>query len=199
MVTMLGDYWHRFLAIRDLPSWLQAGAAGVALFISLLSLWVSGRSERRRSQLEAHGLAVAIYPQLRRLQLTVADRVHDLQGRPDAPDPIRHLRLSIQASPLPLPPLIDRQIENLYKLGKKSGPLAIATVMTVDFYNAFSEPLVSKAFILDAEEVKEAALTLKGHLDLIHAAAAAAADRAERLADDTGFLLRLAARFKRPK
>jgi hypothetical protein len=52
------------LAKPELASWLQAFAAIVALVISVWATWRVGAAERRRSRLQAHGIAVAIYPEL---------------------------------------------------------------------------------------------------------------------------------------
>src|SRR5271165_585247 len=59
------------LAKPDLASWLQAFAAIVALGISVWATWRVGAAERKRDRLQAHGIAVAIYPELLKLQVTV--------------------------------------------------------------------------------------------------------------------------------
>jgi hypothetical protein len=80
MIQSLLNQW--VLQPQYFTAWLQAGAAIVALGISAWSVQRQGATERRRNRQELNTLAVAVYPEIAMLKIsiqTVRERITKLK------------------------------------------------------------------------------------------------------------------------
>ena len=64
------DFLAEIFKPANLPAWLQAVAALIALGISVYAVRANGADERKRARLELRGIVVAIYPELSMLEGT---------------------------------------------------------------------------------------------------------------------------------
>jgi hypothetical protein len=112
---------------KDLPAWLQAIAAIVALAISVWAVLRANAVERRRDNIRAHGIAVAIYPEILRIPVEVENvftRLADLRAN------YGHLvgqsiAVNFQMAQITLPSMLERNVDNLYYLGEPAGPACL--------------------------------------------------------------------------
>jgi hypothetical protein len=153
-----------------LASWLQAFAAVVALGISVWATWRVGSAERRRDLLQARGIAVAIYPELQKLKVTVSDIQGNLeQFRMQASHLVgQSVAANIQGlAQISMPPMIDRNIDKLFMLGKVAGPSCLQLVGMLFQYNTFVDQLTGGMMSMNAQQWTDAVPHLEDHLALI--------------------------------
>lgn len=70
-MTSIWNWIGAILEKQDLPAWLQAFAALVAIVISVWASLRVGAAERRKDALLAQGISVAIYPEILKLEVSV--------------------------------------------------------------------------------------------------------------------------------
>ena len=108
----------------QVPAWAQAIAAVIALVLSVVAIRRQSNAEQRRQELQAHGIAVAIYPELVRLG-TELDEARKLLDRPaPQPEPGPNYYGGQGLKPIPLiqiPLILERNIEQFYVLGEPTG------------------------------------------------------------------------------
>jgi len=61
------------IAVPAFPSWLQAFAAMAAIIISVLALLRGSAADHRREHLQRQGIAVAVYPDILKLEVMIQD------------------------------------------------------------------------------------------------------------------------------
>jgi hypothetical protein len=173
-VGCLSAVWA-LLSKADLPAWLQAFAAVVALFISVWAALRSGRLERRRDALEARGIAVAIYPELLQLEVIMKntkdylDRLVDqLAGKVVG----QSIAMNIENAQIGLPPMIERNVDRLFMLGEPAGPACLQLVNVINQYNAFVHEIAARTTMMNATQWSEGVGQLKQHLTLLEAVVA---------------------------
>jgi hypothetical protein len=118
--------WLAALPSRpDLPAWLQAFAAIVALFISAWASWRVGASERRRDRLQARAITVAIYPEIQKLGITCKNTRHHLLDIKKEADRLagQSVGASIQFCQIQVPPLLTVTSTNYTCLASQQGLL----------------------------------------------------------------------------
>jgi hypothetical protein len=166
-MTFLNNY---VLKPEYIASWLQAVTAIVALCISVWAVWWTGAAARRRDRLQIRGIAVAVYPEIEMLKVSVQNvrngivmlKVRDgtLVGQSVAAS----LQLTAH---IQIPPMMDRNIDKLFILGDVAGPSCLHLVRLILQYNATVENIVSHVVTLNAEQWVEAVGHLEEHLTLL--------------------------------
>src|SRR4051794_4382992 len=96
------------------PAWLSAGAAIVALFISTMSVVRPTLADRRERRIRARALAVAIYPDVRRVSSSLKDATAVFEGCIS-----RKSGAKLGQAEVPLPVMLDRMVTDLWRLGGK--------------------------------------------------------------------------------
>src|SRR5258708_3422376 len=127
-----------WLATRDLPAWLQAFAAIVALVISVVALWQTNAVERRRDRMRARGIAVAVYPELLKLCDAVRDTDQGLARLKQRSTTLvgQAIGATVQTGVIAVPYMLERNVDNLYLLGEPAGPACLQLVNVLNQYNA---------------------------------------------------------------
>jgi hypothetical protein len=147
LMINFGSWLHTLMSQPELPAWLQAIAAFVALFISVWASWRIGSIERRRDRLQARGIAVAIYPEIESLTVTVKDartgllKIKEQAGTLAGQAVGASIQLTAQ---IKIPPLLDRNVERLFLLGEPAGPACLQLVSMMLQYNARVEAVVAR-------------------------------------------------------
>ncbi len=162
------DEW--VLKPEYLTAWLQAGAAIVALCISVWAVWWAGAGARRRERQEIRALAVAVYPEIEMLKAStqnvrtriaeIKNRYSNLMGQSVAAT----LQLSTH---IQMPPMIERNIDKLFILGDIAGPSCVHLVRLLIKYNDTVEQIVARVTHLNAEQWITAVGHLEEHLALL--------------------------------
>src|SRR4051794_22544659 len=111
--------------MKDLPAWLQAFAAIVALGISVWATLKATAGDKRRDRLQSHGIAVAIYPEILKLKVTIQntrDALAKLKKR-NSHLVGQNVSSSVQLPGyIEIPLMLDRNIDRLFMLGDIAGP-----------------------------------------------------------------------------
>jgi hypothetical protein len=119
--------------IANLPSWLQAFAAIVALFIAVWGTLRADRSARRQAHLRARGIATAILPDIAEMASDFSTaRIPLMTAALSGPDAAI---AAFHAARVEIPPLLMRNVDNLYLLGEPAGPTCLRLVSTMQKYN----------------------------------------------------------------
>ena len=132
------------MATTDVSALCQAGAAIVALGISVWAVLRQDAGERRAAEAEqrkqnvrAQSLAVAIYPDLLKLDVLVrrsADRVYN-----EFPKETQQFNTGfigyLQHTAIDIPPMLDRNVDHLHFLGIPAGATTIQLVSVIWQFN----------------------------------------------------------------
>ncbi len=162
------DKW--VLKPEYLPAWLQAAAAIIALAISVWAVWWASAASRRRDRLELRGIAVAIYPEIKMLEIStrqVREGVAQIKtnyGHQVGQGVAATLQLT---ATIPIPPMIERNIDRLFLLGNLAGPSCVHLIRLLIQYNEFANRLASHIVRLNAQQWPEAVNQLEEHLSLL--------------------------------
>jgi hypothetical protein len=149
---------------------LQAFAALVALGISVWAALRSSSATRKREQLEQNGLAVSVYPELLMLP-TMIQNVREGVSRLKTRD--GHLvGQSVAASfrmaaTIDVPPMLSRNVDRLFILGKLAGPTCIQLYRLLLQYNSTVSAMAAALPVMNAEQWKDAVDQLEQHLQLL--------------------------------
>lgn len=158
--------------MENLPAWLQAFAALIALGISVFAVYRSGAVERQRAELEVTGMAVAIYPEIGMLKVTakgVRNKLATLREQftgQSGQSVAAHVQA---ASAIEIPPMLDRNTDRLFLLGRIAGPSCLSLVRTILIYNSLVDAITSRMALLNHEEWIEALSHIEKHLVLLDA------------------------------
>jgi hypothetical protein len=157
------------LSFRDLPAWLQAFAAIVALGISVwATLWATG-AERRKDRLKVQGIAVAVYPELLKLEPTfdgIEQQLERLKGE-NSRTVYQSAAATLLNCQIPIPPMIERNIDTLFLLGEPGGATCLQLVSLILQYNSLVEPIAQRMVIMDMAQWIEGMDHLKAHINLL--------------------------------
>jgi hypothetical protein len=154
------------------PAWLQALAALIALFISVVAIRRTGADERRRTFLELRGIAVAVYPEIGMLKIT-SQSVRD--WLPTVKEQFKgYVGSSVAATvqnsaSIAVPPMLDRYTDKLFLLGEIAGPACLHLVRMLLQYNQVVEAMAARLPMLNADEWPEALGHIEKHLTLLDA------------------------------
>ena len=153
-----------------LASWLQAATAIVALCISAWAVWWTGAAARRRDRLEIRGIAVAVFPEIEMLKVSVQNVRVGIGSLKQQYGTLvgQSVAASLQlAACIQIPPMIERNIDKLFILGDVAGPSCLHLVRLILQYNATVENIVSHVATLNAAQWVEATEHLNSHLSLL--------------------------------
>ena len=157
--------------MTDLPTWLQAFTAVVALIISVVAIWQSNAVERKRDRLRAHGIAVAIYPELLKLADTLKvthENFQQLKLRNSALVG-QSIASMVHTGTVSIPFMLDRNVDNLYLLGDPACPACLQLVHVLLQYNDLVQDIAARVVMMNAQQWPEAVDHLDSHLHLISA------------------------------
>ncbi len=152
------------------PSWLQAFAAVTALVISVWATLRVGMIERRRDRLQARAIAVSIYLELLKLKVATENTRSLLE------DLVNQYKTLVGQSiasrielcgHIPLPAMLDRNVDKLYLLGKPAGPSCLQLAGVLLQYGALLQDVVMRISAMGEEDWTEALRHLDEHLALL--------------------------------
>lgn len=163
--------WAKALvAMPTFPSWLQAFTAVVAIVISVLALVRGNAADRRRERLQRQGIAVAVYPEILKLEVLIENareglgrlrsNPHHLVGQSVAHDLQQTAKIS-------LPPMLERNIDKLFMLGGLAGVSCLQLVNVIWQHNALADELAARVAMMNATQWPEAIGHLEQHLGLL--------------------------------
>jgi hypothetical protein len=155
--------------MTDPPAWLQTFAAIVALVISVVAIWQSNAVERKRNKLRAHGIAVAIYPELLKLAATLKfthENFQQLKLRNSALVG-QSIAAMVHTGTISIPFVLDRNVDNLYLLGEPVGPARLQLVNVLLQYSDLVRDIAGRVVMMNAQQWPEAVDHLDSHLNLI--------------------------------
>lgn len=156
--------------MNALPAWLQAFAAMVALGISVWATLKATAGDKRRDRLQSRGIAVAIYPEILKLEVTIPstrdalatliERNRNLVGQSVA--------ASVQLTGrIEIPPMLDRNIDRLFMLGDIAGPSCLQLVNVLLQYNSLVDEIAARIVSMNVGQWPEAIGHLEQHLTLL--------------------------------
>jgi hypothetical protein len=153
-----------------LPGWLSAFAALVALFISVWASLRVGKAERRKDWLQSRVIAVAIYPEVAKLETTIND-VHQglalVKTRAGALAGQSVVAEVQRVALIPVPAMLDRNVDKLFMLGGVVGPTCLQIVTVLLQYNEAVEVVTSRMFEMGPEKWLEGVDHIEAHLGLL--------------------------------
>jgi hypothetical protein len=168
----MSDIWisiKSLLAAPSFTSWLQAFAAIVAIGISVLSLLRGSAADRRRERLQRQGIAVAIYPELLKLQVLIQNTREALAKLKVNPDHLVGQSIAadlLNSSTLTLPSMLERNIDKLFMLGVP-GVVCLQLVNIIWQHNVLANDIAARVAIMNAQQWPEAIAHLEQHLHLL--------------------------------
>lgn len=164
------DFIFRVLQSQNLPAWLQAVAALIALGISVYAVRATGADGRKRDRLELRGIVVAIYPEIGMLETTtrsVRSRLTTIKEQFKG-QAGQSIAATIQMSTIiTTPPMLDRYTDKLFLLGDIAGPSCVHLVRMLLQYNSVANALASRIAVMSAQEWPEAVDHIEKHLELL--------------------------------
>jgi hypothetical protein len=120
--------------------------------------------------LQSHGIAVAIYPEILKLEVLIPstrdtlvrlkEQNSHLVGQNVAFDVQRMGRIEI-------PPMLDRNIDRLFMLGDIAGPACLQLVNVLLQYNTLVDEIAARIVSMNAGQWMEAIGHLEHHLTLL--------------------------------
>lgn len=161
--------------MNDLPSWLQAFTAIVALGISVWAVTQSGAVERRKDSMHARGIAVAIYPEIVTLKTTLEhkheflDTLKEKAGHLVGQSVAAEVQLAAQ---IPIPPMLERNVDNLFLLSGVAGPSCLQLFRLLLQYNVFVDDATQRIMVMNSKEWQKMLDLFYEHLHLIEKARA---------------------------
>jgi hypothetical protein len=172
-MTSIFDWLKAVMSSPDLPAWLQAFTALVALYISVWAVLRAGAAERQRDRLQAFGIAVAIYPEILQLEVTLNNtRDHfDLLVEAHSGKLVgQSIAATICNGQISIPPMLDRNVDRLFMLGERAGPSCLHVVNVLIEYNALVAGIAARAVMLNAQEWEDEIDCLRQKLRLLDGA-----------------------------
>jgi hypothetical protein len=120
--------------------------------------------------MQALAIAVAIYPELLKLKITLKDSQDRLQklvqmhaGRQVG----QSIALNIQNEMAEVPPMLERNIDRLFLLGERAGPSCLQLINVMLQYNKFVDQIAAATAIMNADQWAEGISHLLEHLKLL--------------------------------
>jgi len=162
-------FFERMNSFPNLPSWLQAFTAFVALGVSVWAVIRSSSSQRKRDRLESRGIAVAVYPEILMLP-TIIQNVRDnlrLLTERNANLVGQSVAASVQQiARIEIPPMLDRNIDRLFMLGDLGGPSCLQLVRLIMQHNTTVDALANGMVVM-GRQWPEVVGQIEPHLALL--------------------------------
>lgn len=171
--------WPAYLTAYKLLTDWGSLIGGVFALIAGLVAYVGARQAAAkqitamtaRDRLQAHGIAVAIYPELLKLPTLIDNArkhltqiVDQLAGKQSGQFVAGNLQISAS---IQIPPMLDRNIDLLFMLGEVAGPACLQLVSLLLQYETLVQDITTRMMILNADEWAEWIGHLLGHLVLL--------------------------------
>jgi hypothetical protein len=160
----------RLTTLQNLPSWLQAFAALVALVISVFALLRGSAVDRRRERLHSRGIAVAVYPEIVKLETLIQSARDGLRALKTNPHHVvgQSAAANLQGvGRVEIPPMLERNIDRLFMLGDAAGPSCLSLVTALLQYNALVDAISARLVMMNAEQWPQALGHMEDHLTLL--------------------------------
>jgi len=157
------------LVLASLPSWLQAFAAIVALFIAVWGTLRADKAMRRRDRLQARCIATAIYPDILSIEVGLG-RVRGVLKQLvsiSAAHVGQHYMADLNMAQIEIPSMLTRNVDNLYLLGEQAGPTCLQLVSIVLQYNDLVQSAAAQLADKAKGEWTNLLHALEGHLKAI--------------------------------
>jgi hypothetical protein len=157
------------LVLTNLPSWLQAFAAIVALFIAVWGTLRADKAAKRRDRLQARCIATAIYPDILSIEVGLG-RVRGMLKQLvsiSATMVGQHYMADLNVAQIEIPPLLTRNVDNLYLLGEQAGPTCLQLVSVILQYNDLVQSAAAQLADKAKGEWTDLLHALEGHLTAI--------------------------------
>jgi hypothetical protein len=156
--------------MNDLPAWLQAFAAVVALVISVWATIRATSIETRKDRLQAHGIAVAIYPELLKLKTTIDDMRSVVAAliRHDQSALAQGMAANVDGNlKIEIPSMLDRNLDRLFLLGDAAGPACLQLVTVILQHNKLVDTVTARILSMEKAQTDEALGYVEQHLILL--------------------------------
>jgi hypothetical protein len=157
-----------WLTNADMPAWLQAFAAIVALLLSVLAILIPAWTARKRNRAEKQSILAAVYPEIEMIE-------HEVKQIRSRIDRLFHLpkhfvgsMVAAEASValyLPDLPMLERYVEQLFVLGEPAGPLCVSLFRLSIYYRSAASNVSASIASRDAGEWRKALDEICVHLD----------------------------------
>jgi hypothetical protein len=169
------DYTGFCKLLYDWQTLIAGGLAIVAAIIGAIAAYRVGNAQvrvaKQKDLLQAHGIAVAIYPEILKLKLIIEDARQQLRqlneqfaGRQPGQTIAAHVG---KVMTIQIPPMIDRNIDRLFILGDVAGPACLQLVNVLLQYDTLVQNVTSRMMMLNADQWPEAIKHLQEHLILL--------------------------------
>ena len=169
------DYTGFCKLLYDWQTLIAGGLAVVAAIVGAIAAYRVGNAQvrvaKQKDLLQAHGIAVAIYPEILKLKLIVEDARKQLTqlnekflGRQPGQTIAAHVG---QVMTIQIPPMLDRNIDRLFMLGDLAGPTCVQLVNVLLQYDTLVQNVTSRMMMLNADQWPEAVKQLQEHLTLL--------------------------------
>jgi len=146
---------------------LQAFAAITALGISVWAALRVGAAERRRYRVQTLSIAVAIYPEILKLEVILKDtseRLGNIVSAHAGKLVGQSVGALIHSQQIAIPPMLERNVDRLFMLGEEAGPSCLELVNVLLQYNEFVEAIAGRSMMMDANQWAEGVHELQEHL-----------------------------------
>lgn len=156
--------------MKDLPAWLQAFAAIIALGISVWATLKATAGDKRRDRLQSHGIAVAIYPEILKLEAIIPSTRDALVEFKERNSHLvgQSVSSSVQLKGyIQIPPMLDRNIDRLFMLGNIAGPACLQLVNLLLQYDTLVDEIAARIVSMNVGQWTEAIGHLEQHLILL--------------------------------
>jgi hypothetical protein len=139
------------------------------LGISVWAIMRTNAAERRKDSLRARGIAVAIYPELLKLTPIVDDiRQRLVQLKKEQSGQVgQSIAWITQTAQIAVPPMLERNVDNLYLLDEPAGPACLQLVNILLQYNTLVADMSGRIIQMNAQQWPEAIGHFDQHLDLV--------------------------------
>src|SRR5271165_392696 len=169
------DYTGFCKLLYDWQTLVAGGLAIVAAIIGAIAAYRVGNAQVRvakeKDLLQARGIAVAIYSEILKLNITIKDarkQLHQLNeqfaGRQPGQTVAAHVA---QVVTIHIPPMLDRNIDRLFMLGDLAGPACLQLVNLLFQYDTLVQNVTSRMMMLNADQWPEDIKHLQEHLTLL--------------------------------
>jgi len=162
--------------MADMPTIVISTATGVQAVATVLALylgvWAPRRAEQiaqRKERLQARCIAVAIEPDLQYLEVKLDNARGMLEVQSKIPGQVNAIGFSnlLRSVQLEIPPMLDRNVDQLYLLGESAGPTVLQLVTVALQYNAMIEVASSRCLNEAHVSPRVHANHLLGHITLM--------------------------------
>ncbi len=166
--------------VSDVPAWLQGISAVVALGLSAWAITGQALAKRKEGTRRAQALAVSIFPDILFIQVSLgrAEKVisqqpfaeHAERQQQSSPNPQGVVAGQLRQAIIPVPPMIDRLAEDMWRLGDGVGVSAAQMVSLLYQWNALVEKAAARIAEGGAQDISAVVQALSGNIAALKSA-----------------------------